>query len=235
MWITGALVVIAAVIRIVVLTNQSYWSDEALTAYEAQLPFGAMINTVVHVETTPPLYFVLIWAWAHVFGNGDGALRAVSMLAGVALVPLAYLSGRELVSARAGAIAAALVALNPFLIWYSQEARAYMLLAALSGASFLWFVRARAAPSRRNLAWWAIWSSLALMTHFFAGFLVAPRGALAALDGAPADHRGGGRRWSARCRWRCCRSRSPTPATGSAGSPRSPATSGSPRPSRNGA
>ena len=35
---------------------------------------GAMINTVVHVETTPPLYFVLIWAWAHIFGNGEVAL-----------------------------------------------------------------------------------------------------------------------------------------------------------------
>jgi mannosyltransferase len=173
-WITGALVVIAAVIRILVLTNQSYWMDEALTAYEAQLPFGAMINTVVHVETTPPLYFVLIWAWAHVFGTGEAALRSVSMLAGVALVPLAYSSARELINPRAGVIAAALVTFNPFLIWYSQEARAYMLLAALSGASFLWFVRARGKPSRRNMAWWALWSSLALATHFFAGFLVAP-------------------------------------------------------------
>jgi uncharacterized membrane protein len=72
-------------------------------------------------------------------------------------------------------VAAALVALNPFLIWSSQEARAYMLLAALTGASFLWFVRARRDPSARNLAWWAIWSSLALMTHFFAGFAVAPQ------------------------------------------------------------
>ena len=88
-WITGGLVLIAAVIRIVVLTNQSYWMDEALTAYEAQLPFGAMINTVVHVETTPPLYFVVIWAWAHLFGTGEAALRSVSMLAGVALVPIA--------------------------------------------------------------------------------------------------------------------------------------------------
>ena len=173
-WITGALVVIAAAIRIVVLTNQSYWMDEALTAYEAQLPLGAMINTVVHVETTPPLYFVVIWAWAHLFGNGDAALRTVSMLAGVSLVPLAYLSGRDLISPRAGVVAASLVTFNPFLIWYSQEARTYMLLAALSGASFLWFVRARRDPSRRNLAWWAAWSSLALMTHFFAGFLVAP-------------------------------------------------------------
>jgi 4-amino-4-deoxy-L-arabinose transferase-like glycosyltransferase len=173
-WIVGALIVIAAAIRIVVLTNQSFWSDEALTAYEAGLPLGGMISTVLHVETTPPLYFLLVWAWAHLFGTGDGALRSVSLLAGVALVPIAYLSARDLVNPRAGVVAAALVTFNPFLIWYSQEARTYMLLAALSGASFLWFVRARRRPSRRNLVWWTVWSSLALMTHFFAGFLVAP-------------------------------------------------------------
>jgi uncharacterized membrane protein len=173
-WITGALVVIAAAIRIIVINDQSFWQDEALTAYEAQLPLGAMINTVVHVETTPPLYFVVIWVWAHLFGNGGVALRSVSMLAGVALVPISYLAARDLVSRRAGVVAAALVTFNPFLIWYSQEARAYMLLAALCGASFLWFVRARGNPSARNLGWWAAWSSLALTTHFFAGFLVAP-------------------------------------------------------------
>ena len=207
-WITGALVVIAAVIRIIVINDQSFWQDEALTAYEAQLPLGAMINTVVHVETTPPLYFVLIWAWAHVFGNGEVALRSVSMLAGVALVPISYLAARDLVSPRAGVFAAAFVTFNPFLIWYSQEARAYMLLAALCGASFLWFVRSRRDPSARNLVWWAVWSSLALMTHFFAGFLVAPEAlwllwvaghaAPARACASPAVPSA----WSRSCRWR---------------------------------
>jgi len=192
-WITGALVVIAAAIRIAVIKDQSFWQDEALTAYEAQLPLGAMVNTVVHVETTPPLYFVLIWAWAHVFGNGEIALRSLSMLAGVALVPISYLAARDLISPRAGVIAAAFVTFNPFLIWYSQEARAYMLFAALCGASFLWFIRARRDPSARNLAWWAAWSSLALMTHFFAGFLVAPE-ALWLLWVAGSRHAGAGLR-----------------------------------------
>ena len=50
------------------------------------------------VETTPPLYFVLIWLWAKVFGTGEVALRAISTLAGIALVPIAYMSARELVS-----------------------------------------------------------------------------------------------------------------------------------------
>ncbi len=176
-WIVCAVVVAAAVIRFLVIDNQSYWADEALTAYEARIPFGGMLNVVLHIETTPPLYFVLIWAWGHAFGTGEVALRMVSTLAGIAVVPIAYLCGRELASRRAGVLAAAFVAFNPFLIWYSQEARAYMLLVALSGASFLWFLRARRDPSARNLAWWTLWSSLALMTHFFAGFLVAAEAA----------------------------------------------------------
>jgi len=175
-WIVAMLVLVAAVIRFVVINNQSLWADEALTSYEARLSFGSMLNVVLHVETTPPLYFVVIWVWGHVLGTGAVALRLLSTLAGIAVVPIAYLCGRELASRRAGVIAAAFVTLNPLLIWYSQEARAYMLLVALSGASFLWFARARAEPSTRNLAWWTAWSSLALMTHFFAAFLVAAEG-----------------------------------------------------------
>jgi len=173
-WALVGLVALAAAIRIVTIDNQSFWMDESLTAYEASLPFGAMLNTVSHVETTPPLFFVLTWLWAKVFGTSEAALRSISTIAGITLVPLAYLSARELFSRRAGVIAAALVALNPFLVWYSQEARSYMLLAALTAAGFLWFVRSLALPSRRRLGWWALFSALALTTHFFAGFIVAP-------------------------------------------------------------
>lgn len=172
-WALIGLVAVAAVIRVLVIDNQSFWMDEALTAYETHSSFGGMLGTVAHVETTPPLYFVLIWAWAHLFGSDEVGLRSLSTLAGIALVPIAFVAARELVSRWAGVLAAAFVAVNPFLVWYSQEARAYMLLAALSGASFIWFNRAREHPTLRNLAWWTACSSLAVMTHFFAGFLVA--------------------------------------------------------------
>jgi hypothetical protein len=177
-WPLLALVALAAVIRILTINDQSIWSDEALTTYEAGLPFGAMLHTVVHVETTPPLYFLVIWGWAKVFGTGAVALRSVSTLAGIALVPLAYLAARDLFSRRAGLLAAAFVAVNPFMIWYSQEARTYMLLAALSAAAFWFFIRAWREPSRRNLGWWVVFSALALMTHFFAGFAIAPQALL---------------------------------------------------------
>ncbi len=58
-WAVAGLVTVAAVVRILTIDNQSFWTDEALTAFEAHLPFGDMIHTVQHVETTPPLYFVL--------------------------------------------------------------------------------------------------------------------------------------------------------------------------------
>jgi mannosyltransferase len=172
-WALLGLIAVATAIRIVVINNQSIWTDEALTAYEARLPFGPMVHVVLNVETTPPLYFGLIWVWAKIFGTSVIALRSVSTIAGILLVPLAYQCGRELVSRRVGLLAAAFVTVNPFLIYYSQEARSYMLLTALSGASFLWFLRTRRDPSRRNVVVFVIWSALALMTHFFAGFLVA--------------------------------------------------------------
>jgi mannosyltransferase len=173
-WALAALIVAAAAIRILVIDTQSLWTDEALTAAEARASFGTMMHMVLHIETTPPLYFLLEWGWAKVFGTSAAALRAISTLAGIGLVPIAYLAGRELASRRAGLLAAAIVCVNPFMIWYSQEARAYMLLAFLTGAGFVWFVRAAREPSRRNLGWWALFSSLAVLTHFFAGFAVAP-------------------------------------------------------------
>ena len=172
--ILAGLVLLAAGIRLALLGTQSLWADEALTGYEVTLPFGAMIHTVTTVEVTPPLYFVVVWTWAKLFGTGAIALRSLSALAGIALVPIAYGATRELVSRRAGLVAAALVTVSPFAIWYSQEARGYMLLAALTGAAFWCFARALHTPSTRNLAAWTLLGAAALMTHFFAGFALAP-------------------------------------------------------------
>jgi mannosyltransferase len=173
-WLLGGIIVLAAVIRVVVLDNQSLWADEALTAYETRLSFSAMLHVVRTVEVTPPLYFVLVWGWAKLLGSGPEILRALSAIAGTALVPVAYAATRELVTRRAALVAAGLMAVNPFAIWYSQEARAYMLLALLTGAAFLFCARSLRAPTRGNLAAWALLSALAVATHFFAGFAIAP-------------------------------------------------------------
>jgi 4-amino-4-deoxy-L-arabinose transferase-like glycosyltransferase len=173
-----ALTILAAVLRFATISSQSYWLDESQAAHELSLSFGSMLGAWNSAEWNPPLYFVIAWPWAQVFGTGETALRSVSALLGVGLVPLIYLCGRRLVSGRAGLVAAGLAAVNPFMIWYSQEAREYMLLVVLGTGSMLFFARAWSSGSRRDLIWWAVLSALALLTQYFAGFLVAAEGLL---------------------------------------------------------
>jgi mannosyltransferase len=174
LWILAAIVLAGAALRFATIASQSYWYDEATTVRELHMSFGGLLHAVAHRESTPPLYYALAWVWAKVFGTGEAGLRSLSALAGVGAIPVAFVCGRDLVSRATGLLAAAFTALSPFLIWYSQEARAYMLLGLLCGLSFLFFVKALREPTTRNIGWWAACSSLALLTHFFAGFVVAP-------------------------------------------------------------
>ncbi len=191
----GALVVIAAALRFATLTHQSLWFDEAQAVHEMRLSLGAMLRTWNANEPNPPLYFVVAWLWAHVFGTGAAGLRSLSAVVGTATVPLVYLAGRELVSRRAGLFAAALITLSPFMIWYSQEAREYGLLAALSAASLIFFARLWRAPgARRDLVWWTVFSALAAAHAVLRDLPGRRRGAPAPVPKARRRHRGRARR-----------------------------------------
>jgi uncharacterized membrane protein len=164
----------AAVLRFWHLGGQSYWFDEALTVEHVNSSFGAMVSTLLNHEGEPPLYFALVWCWAKVFGDGEAALRSLSAVLGVLTVPVMYSATRALANRRAAIAVAALVAASPALIWYSQEARAYPLLIFLSALSLMFFARSLERPVARNLAGWAIASALAIASHYYAIFLIAP-------------------------------------------------------------
>jgi len=173
-WLLIAITAMAGLLRFATLTHQSFWIDEATTVHEVGLPFGAMLHEIRINETTPPLYFALAWVWTRIFGAGELGIRSLSAVAGIALVPVAYLCGRELASRRAGVVTAALTAASPFMIWYSQEARSYMVFALMAALSFLYWARAIRTHASRDVAFWGVFSALAILTHFFAGFLVGP-------------------------------------------------------------
>ena len=175
--ILSGIVAAAVVVRFATLGHQSYDHDEAVTAWRVlRGGLGGTLNVVANSERSPPLYYVLAWGWAQLFGTGEVGLRSLSALIGVATVPAAYLAARELVSGRAGLVAAALVAFNPYLVWYSQEARSYALLVLFVAWGLYFFARCLNDPSRRNLAIWATASALALCSHYFAVFIVAAEG-----------------------------------------------------------
>jgi hypothetical protein len=167
-----ALTLVGAALRFPTLDRQSFWLDELVTASLLDHGLGDVLREVPRTESTPFVYYVVAWAWSSLFGVGEVGLRTLSALAGTATIPVAYGAGAVLVSRRTGLVAAALVATNPFLVWYSQEARSYALLALLGAASVLALGLALRRGSRWLIAW-AVLSALALATHYFAVFLVA--------------------------------------------------------------
>jgi hypothetical protein len=170
------LMALAAALRLVAIGAQSFWSDEAITALLVRRDFGSLLSGVADTESTPPLYYVAAWLWARAAGADEAGLRSLSAVLGVLAVPTAYGAARALVSSRAAWIAGLLVAVNPVLVWYSQEARAYSLLVLLCGLSFWAFVEAHESGSGRALACWWLASSLAIATHYFALLVVAVMG-----------------------------------------------------------
>ncbi|HYG96449.1 MAG TPA: glycosyltransferase family 39 protein [Solirubrobacterales bacterium] len=170
-WIVLGLTALGAVLRFATLGVQAYHHDEIVTASRVlRVGFGHAMDAVGFSESAPPLYYALAWLWTQVTGTSEWGLRSLSALAGVLTIPVAYFVGRELRGRRTGLLAAALVAVNPMLLWYSQEARAYALLGLFCALSLLFFVRAAQDGTRRDFTWWGTFSALALATHYFAVF-----------------------------------------------------------------
>jgi uncharacterized membrane protein len=178
-WPLPALMVAAAALRLSTLSLQSFWYDEAYTpVHVLHASLGATLSSWLAHENTPPLWYLLAWAMSRVFGTGVVALRLPSALFGIALVGVGWAIGAELGSRRTAITLAAILTVNPLFVWYSQEARAYELFALLAGLSLLCFLRARRLGTPGSLAWWSAVSILALLTHYFAVFLVGPEALL---------------------------------------------------------
>jgi mannosyltransferase len=173
-WFPVAIVTaVGAGVRFIGLGQQSFWIDEIITVELVSKSLVEMLRALPDAESTPPLYYLLAWLWSRAVGADEAGLRSLSALLGTLTIPVSYGAARALVSHRAGVIVAALCAVSPLLVWYSQEARAYSLFVLLGALSFLFFARALAEPSRRQLGLWAAASSLMLLTHYFGVFLVA--------------------------------------------------------------
>jgi len=175
----------ALIIRIAFVGTQSLGYEELFTrAIATQPSISGVWNTIRATESTPPLYYVLTWLWLKLAGShGAGALRMVSLLAGVITVPVSFAAARRLFSERVAAAAAWLAAISPILVGYSLYARAYALL-VLAGALSVW---ALAELRERPDSWlrWIAWAASALVclwTHYFAVFLVAAEVAVLALS-----------------------------------------------------
>ncbi len=134
---------VAFVLRIYQLDGSSLWSDEGNSWALLSRSF-AQIARDAAADIHPPGYYWLLKVWTMLFGTTASGMRSFSAILGVLLVYLVYQIGVRLPApgARrqrhwAALLAALLTALNPFQIYYSQEARMYMLL-TVAGAGLVW-------------------------------------------------------------------------------------------------
>lgn len=178
--LVAGIIVLGAAIRFAGLDLQSYDHDESVTASLVLQPsLRDTLDVVVRLERSPPLYYILAWAWSKLVGTGEVGLRSLSALVGACTVPAAYWAAREFGLGRSARFATlALFALSPYLVWYSQEARSYELLVLCEMIALALFARWLRRPGRLTGWAWAGASVLALSSHYFAIFLIAPQALL---------------------------------------------------------
>ena len=158
--------------------------DELATLYDVRRGgLGDVLELLrdgdpVSTEFTPPLFFVLAWVADHALA-GVTAIRAPSLIASAALVPVLWALGRRTVGEAAGVVAAAAWALVPFGLYYGSEARAYALLALLSAGSTLALLAALRDGGTRRWTAFAVLTAAILYTHYTGAMVVLAQGAWA--------------------------------------------------------
>ncbi len=176
----GALMLAAAALRAFRLGFQSFWLDEAHTAfYAADQSLALLWARLQKPGENGPLYYFLLAPWLHRFGGGEASLRAFSVLASLPAIPLCYFTLQRLAGRRVARLGTLLFAFAPYQTWYAREAKMYALLLSATLAALALFLLAL----EHGRWWrWALYSLAALASvfvHFFALLAIASHGALA--------------------------------------------------------
>lgn len=177
----SAIVILAAILRTAFLSKESLWLDEFGSWWFSS---GDLNRALTAEVTNPPLYYLLLHFWIQLFGTGESALRSLSVLPGVAAVPLTYLLGRRLFSSQVGLVAALYQAVSSFHVYYAQEARTFALLVFFILLSTWILTEALAAPRSLVIPWlaaYALAATVSLYLHFITVFFFAAQALYVAL------------------------------------------------------
>ncbi|MFB0545602.1 MAG: glycosyltransferase family 39 protein, partial [Anaerolineae bacterium] len=161
------IVLLAFGLRVYHLDTQSFWSDEDLALGYAMHDVPNLVSTVAARFHTP-LYFLTLHYWLTLVGSSDFAIRFLSLLLSTLAVPLLYRLGKSLFNSKVGALAALIIAINPFQIRYAQEARMYSMVLCLSLSSALLFITALREDKKMLWGAYALVTALSMYTHYYA-------------------------------------------------------------------
>ena len=144
-------------------TPAEFWSPKTLADYYEAMTRSDIGNS--------PFYYLLVHNWMDVFGMSDFAVRLFSVVFSVLIIGLTFLFARRFFDDKTALIASAIVAIEPFFIAYSHQARNYSLtffLTLLETYFFLQIIENKA--SKQKTLWlyigYVLAAGLSLLSHF---------------------------------------------------------------------
>ena len=167
-------IVIGAAIRISHLNNLSLWLDEGFTALYSQQDWRAVSGTLGFYSPHPPLYFTMVKV-SDLFVSNELAGRLISVIAGIATIPVFYLLILKVLDRRAAFVSALVLAFSPIHLYYSQEARMYATVVFLIALSYLALVSYNQKPRWIWAVVYGLSAALALWVDYSSTYALAPQ------------------------------------------------------------
>src|SRR3989338_1762189 len=182
------ILVLGSFLRVYRIDSESFWIDEAATAYTTQQkPFEIVVDIYKTLEHAPqynnkelgnggggipPFYLLVANYWTKLFGLSEFKLRLLSALFGVLSIYMIFLVGKILFDYRIGLISAFVLSINYIHIHYSQEARSYSLLVFLTLMTAYFLLNALKTNKKYNWFVYIISSIMLIYTHYFGFFML---------------------------------------------------------------
>jgi uncharacterized membrane protein len=163
-WWLAVILVLAAAVRLFHLGDRVVWFDESLSLLFAKAGVADLIK-VSQADAQPPFYQLLLHLWMHI-STAEYFLRLLSVLAGVATVGVVFGIGSRLAGRTAGLWSAALMALAPLHVWYSQELRMYAVQTLLVCLSWWFLLRMLDRCGWKEVVGYAVVTALSLYTQY---------------------------------------------------------------------
>jgi mannosyltransferase len=162
----GLILFLAVILRAYHLDYYSLSGNEVFALFLSERPLSYLWTTSFRWETNPPGFYSLLHGWIAIFGTSENAVRALSVVASLAVIPLVYALGLDLFGAEAGLLGALFMAVAPMELSYAQFARTYALLQIPLGVALLGLSRYLAHPeSRRALVGYGLGAAGAAYCH----------------------------------------------------------------------
>lgn len=167
-WVVGVgVLLLAAGLRFYLIDNQSFWNDEGNSARLSERSIRLIVEGTAS-DIHPPLYYLLLRGWRELVGESELALRLLSAFAGVVTVAATWAFVRSDTRGPVAPLLAGLfVAINPALVYYSQEARMYALLGLWAVLSSWLLLRWWKRPSSPIALGYILVGAAGLYTHYF--------------------------------------------------------------------